>query len=526
MQTFSEIAGESTINLVDSLIADRQQDNYYLMAIAPTGKGKSYFIKHDLYDYCKEHGYKILYLLPRNVVVDEFKAELEEENKSDIISVRTYHTLENDETHDYSHYFNKYKFVICDECHYFVSDSIFNPNTDRSYSRIIKYAPHAIKLYITATPKPIRAITQQFLSQFGKTLLSLELKDEKSIEEQPMKVRFLKADYKAQKEKSVSKILENIDKTEDETVQDIFQHIPNGEKAIVFCDSAKYAHDLHKKYKGDSLFICSRSNDQNKKYLKDIDEVAYKKMLHEHKFDCKYVFCTSALDVGFSIRDRQVKHIICLLWDFNGIVQAIGRKRVLDKDDTFTVHLRDYNNYSVGGLISENKKKFEHYNYFRKHGAQAYYDKYTKIPDPAKIIYYGRNKDKQFEPAVDTFVLWYYADKGRMLDEIAAIDSRKYKYQNWVLQQLGLPPKKDRTAYGIEKSLAALVAESKVFAGNEGKRELARIIGLCDDRGRLLTTPEKINPELAKMGVPYQIIKGKRQNGKQTYYVTKSEDAV
>ena len=158
---------------------------------------------------------------------------------------------------------------------------------------------------------------------------------------------------------------------------------------------------------------------------------------------------------------RQVKHIICLLWDFNGIVQAIGR-----------------------------------------------------------------NKDKQFEPAVDTFVLWYYADKGRMLDEINAIDSKKYKYQNWVLQQLGLPPKKDRTAYGIKKSLAALVAEGRVFVGNDGKQELARIIGLYDDRGRLLTTPEKLNPELQKLGIPYQIIKGKRLKGKQTYYVTKIGDVI
>ena len=73
----------------------------------------------------------------------------------------------------------------------------------------------------------------------------------------------------------------------------------------------------------------------------------------------------------------------------------------------------------------------------------TFYDKYEKIPDPAKIIYYGRNKDKQFTPCIDLFVLCYYADYlGEILNEINAIKSKKYKYQNWVLRQLGLPTKK------------------------------------------------------------------------------------
>ena len=61
-----------------------------------------------------------------------------------------------------------------------------------------------------------------------------------------------------------------------------------------------------------------------------------------------------------------------------------------------------------------------------------------------------------------------------------------------------------------------------MFVGNDGKQELARIIGLYDDRGRLLTTPEKLNPELQKLGVAYQIVEGKqdKETKKQTYAVT------
>lgn len=518
---FTEYAGKETVSLIDGLIKDNAQDNYYLLASAPTGQGKSFFVKNMLYDYCKKHHYRILYLLPRKVVKDEFIEELQADDKADVITVREYQEFERFEYHPS---FLPYDIIICDECHYFVSDSIFNPYTERSFVRIIKYAKHAIKLYITATETPIQQILESFLGELNKILLFLKLEDETLIKEH-VNIKFLMADSADQKKNAVNKILDKINDTEEETEKDIFNHIPNGEKAIVFCDTAKYAHDLWKKHKNESLFICSRGNEKNKYFVKDIDEKAYKKMLHDHKFDCKYVFCTSALDVGFSIKDRQVKHIICLLWEWNSIVQAIGRKRFLDLQDTITVYLKDYNNNSVGGLMSDNKKKFRHYNCLKTHGAQAYFDQYEQIPDPAKIVYYARNAEKQFEPAVNRFVLMYHANNKRILEEIDSMQG-KWKYQNWVRQQFKLPLRKDRTAYGIERDLKPLAEEGRIFKGNEGKMELANIIGLCDDRNRLLTTNTKINAELEKMGVHYRIVKGKRQGGKQTYYVTKIGDVI
>lgn len=525
---FSEVGGKQTIDKIDEIIKGKRQINEYMLLNCPTGTGKSQFVKDQLYNYCKKHNYKILYLLPRATVKDEFIQELRgnkekgEPDKTDVIKVYTYQQFENWEQYPS---FTPYTIIICDECHYFISDSLFNPYTYRSFGRIVN-AMHAVRFFITATERPIEGVLNDTVKKrFGGVLWAYKWA-EKNPAQQLMRVKFLRADSPDQKEKAVKKILNEVDETENETEKNIFSHIPNGEKAIVFCDTAKYAHELYKAHKENSMFICSKSNEKNKNFSKDIisssNPEAYSKMLHEHKFDCKYLFCTSALDVGFSIRDKQVKHIICLLWDWNGIVQAIGRKRIIDKDDTFTVHLKDYSNNSIGGLITKNKEKFEHLNYFQEHGAQAYYDKYAKIPDPAKIMYYGRNKKKEFEPTIDGFILCYYADYlGEILDEINAIESRKYKYQNWVLRQLGLPEKKDRSPFGIERDLKPLVDENKIFVGNEGKKELAKIIGLYDDRGRLLTTPEKINPELEKLGVHYRIVKGSRdkETKKQTYYI-------
>ena len=79
-----------------------------------------------MYNYCKEHSMKILYLLPRQVVKDEFIKELQgdkeknEPDKTDVIKVFTYQQFEKKEIYPS---FYPYDIIICDECHYFVSDS-------------------------------------------------------------------------------------------------------------------------------------------------------------------------------------------------------------------------------------------------------------------------------------------------------------------------------------------------------------------------------------------------------------------
>ena len=58
---FSDVAGDSTLQEINDIITNGQEDKIYLMASAPTGSGKSFFIKNKLYNYCKERDYKILY---------------------------------------------------------------------------------------------------------------------------------------------------------------------------------------------------------------------------------------------------------------------------------------------------------------------------------------------------------------------------------------------------------------------------------------------------------------------------------
>lgn len=65
-----------------------------ILISAGTGVGKSYFCKNTLYRLAKDSGGKILMLIHRSNCVEQFKCEIENDGKSDVITVITYQSLE------------------------------------------------------------------------------------------------------------------------------------------------------------------------------------------------------------------------------------------------------------------------------------------------------------------------------------------------------------------------------------------------------------------------------------------------
>lgn len=131
---------------------------------ASCGAGKSYFIKNILYEWAKSENTKILMLIHRSKPVEQFRAELERDKKTNTIDVRTYQSVEavlkKDEYFDY----DKYKFIICDEFHYFVSDSKFNNSTDLSFYSILENKS-AIRIFLSATSDEMQRVLNKTLKQ-------------------------------------------------------------------------------------------------------------------------------------------------------------------------------------------------------------------------------------------------------------------------------------------------------------------------------------------------------------------------
>lgn len=499
--TFTDVAGENCLEAIKQILNENKQGEQAIMITAQPGKGKSYFIKNLLYDYCVSHDLKILYLLSRKAVTDEFTLELKESHKDDRIKVFTYQSFEMPEYPAFS----GYDIIICDECHYFIDDCTYNKYTDRSFNRIMN-SKETLKIFMTATPDPVQEMIQEQIQ-----LKPISLDYDYSF----MNVNFFSAHNRKQRETEVKKIVSDIIKNSPE--QD------KGEKAIVFCDSAKFAKELHITCTKDSLFVCSRNNEDSSRYTKYIDEEAYQKMLKDHKFEQQFLFCTPALDVGFSIKDKKVKYIICLFHDWNSIEQAIGRKRINGKDDKITLYLPDYSNESIGGLMKNNQKIFTHYNYYMNNGLDAYIKKYEKTPDPSGIMYYRNIEGTgNFELAVDEFVLRYYRHEEAVLNEINSINSNA-KYRTWVRGKLGQSQRyEDRAVTSISKSLQAFEESGRIFT-TEDKTELAQAIGYKDKKhGTLIKGINALNEYLEKVNISYRI-KVEKIKRKTFYKVVKSD---
>lgn len=63
------------------------------------------------------------------------------------VTVCSYHQLWERKLFSHHHY----KYVVCDECHFFTSDSTFNPNTDAILRYIVEECQSAIRIYMSAT---------------------------------------------------------------------------------------------------------------------------------------------------------------------------------------------------------------------------------------------------------------------------------------------------------------------------------------------------------------------------------------
>lgn len=63
------------------------------------------------------------------------------------VTVCSYHQLWEKRLLDYHHY----KYVVCDECHFFTSDATFNPNTDAILRYIVSSCRRSVRVYMSAT---------------------------------------------------------------------------------------------------------------------------------------------------------------------------------------------------------------------------------------------------------------------------------------------------------------------------------------------------------------------------------------
>ena len=334
-----------------------------------TGRGKTVFALKYYSKYQLEQGKKVLYLCNRTTLKDQIRGDIVKYNVGGVECI-SYQKLASDIMKGAE--IPKYDSYICDEAHYFLSDSEFNLYTDIVYEYLLN-RNNCTVIYMTATYKSIFArITKDLKEKGYPEPISYYLPTDYSYVE---KIYW----FKGQKG-SVKGIVDTILKEHPE------------DKIIYFCNSLtkmqkfylEYSPDkgmgLDDKYINESKlkymkFICSDCSDpedeesEGKKRKKERkensfirkhcskDSIYYDKSTGGYTFDGKVLVTTKVLDNGLDFKDRKIKHIICDVFDIESAIQCLGRKRVID--ETCIFYIRDYQHNEVNLFLQTIENNLE-----------------------------------------------------------------------------------------------------------------------------------------------------------------------
>lgn len=317
---------------------------------APTGTGKSYFILHIFFKWIVRNNLKMLYLVNRKILKEQLEEELHGEVEDEIyqefgikrflpnyITITTYQSIENGlkgkKYLETNNFIQGFQCVVCDECHYFYSDSNFNTNTELSYLFLRKVFNNRIQIYISATPDKIRENMHTYTVEEIESFAG----------QMPGNVLSKRASNRT-KEYSVKNSYDYIEISIFERIGDLIGIVRRNvnvekEKWLIFVDSI----DLGKDLKNELLNGTSTEEDSDKNEYKISDnEVIFLDAHYEKETETaesveeiarekisskKIIISTAVMDNGISIHDRALRNIVILADTKETFIQMLGRKR-------------------------------------------------------------------------------------------------------------------------------------------------------------------------------------------------------
>lgn len=349
-------------DIITSKEIERWLPGNTILIESQTGSGKSQFVKDVLYDFCKAHNKRILLLSNRNVLRNQNEEELGED-KSDIITLRNYQSLEVGFINGFSieELFADFDYICYDECHYLLSDSTFNSKTDILLDQV-KHPQNKVYIFISATVDAILTYHNDFTFKYN-----------------------IPSDYG---------YIENLYfYSKGETLNNILEKIPAEEKVIYF-GTALESLELSLNF-GDSAFTCSENNQEffrrsSKQTTKDIEK--------DNRFKSRMLFTTKVIDNGINIIDPSIKHIIIDLFDPIDVIQCLGRKRIED-GEKINLYIKNYHGGEIYPRIQNIDKKLKWVDEINELGKEEFQRKHSRsIIDPiiqndleinqAKLYYY------------------------------------------------------------------------------------------------------------------------------------------
>lgn len=474
---------------------------------AGTGSGKSHFIKNKLFLHAKKNNEKILMLLHRKNTVDQFKNEIRKQNKSQTITIITYQYLESAIKNKYAELddlMNKHTYLICDEYHYWLSDSLINRHTELSLNHLIKQQ-NKIKIFMSGT------------SNLIKTYLNNEL-DITSI------------DYELVQNKNHINDLYFF--YSDDTYTDLIEEFKvREEKTIFFIDNPKVV-DLYLANKDNALFNCSTNYTAGKSYL---DEEKINNMLVNESFDELFLFTTTVMDAGININDKNVKNIVVDVTDLDKLIQCVGRRRIDYKDlkDKINIYIKALTNKQINGFRRKYQTMLKRPDNIQWSNAESYLQRYSRNNDKYDIVFTDIDDEGRLALNVNRLKYFQIKQSEKVFAEMLKIGYIDYlkkifgKHEHVLIEQ-----KKEKES--LEEYLKGII-DKRLYTKDE-KEELFRQVNLRNgNNNRLIrnlnTVQEYIKQEFDSKYILVSRTDNKRrcpdgslnENRRKVYYVVISE---
>lgn len=342
---------------------DRWEPLQPVFISAQTGQGKNYFIENTLIPYVREMNYKeqtdykVLILSNRLALKQQVKNHLEgnddfgdEDNKiysyKDVAHVMTYQGLLHQESilrRKQKKERKRYIYVICDEAHFFTSDAMFNPHTERILLTIVDLFQNAIRVYMSATPYDCL----EYIIHYERLRFQNKYKE--------MAFYHFKRDYSYLDVKAYSSI--------NELYGEIVETVSPEKKWLLFIDDKKacekvkkelvaYAEKNRKSFKDENVFTVDANNKKNGVY----QEIVNKEKLGKDTF---VLISTSVLDNGINLTG--ITHIVVSDMDKTKCLQMVGRARRDESSSRKTLYIKRFGTGEVNKKITELKKQQDAY---------------------------------------------------------------------------------------------------------------------------------------------------------------------
>ncbi|MGG1617266.1 DEAD/DEAH box helicase family protein [Paenibacillus sp. NRS-1782] len=444
---------------------------------AGTGVGKSHFIKNELYPIAKKERARILFFLNRTRLNEQFREEIRRDGKSDVITIILYQKYEWELQKNSAIVKADYKYIVCDEFHYFLTESRYNKNTEDSFYAMIN-EKSKIRICMSATADAMIAFLKY-----------------KNIKHESYSIPH---DY--------SHIKEMIFYQNDKVLEKFLRQIPKNHKAICFTKSSAKAFKLHDTFKN-SMFVCSPSGSAPEK--KHMDKEKVSKMLIDEKFDEQFVFSTSTLDNGINLKDKLIKYVIVDIMDIDVLIQCLGRKRIIDHSDKVIVIIKNISNKMLNKLIRDCDKQIEPALYLQEHGTSNYVEKYRKQPN--RIVYDRPvNNEVGYDKAINDLMFFKEIYDKQFFEKVVSEEDGYMNYIKVKLQQDTYTILDDTYEKADITDYLDTIVGKRLY--KEEQAELIKKVDLHDGRRRRQKDVEQLNIYFQKNSLPYNINNDSKTN--------------